>query len=144
MQFEFSAGGVVYKRTEGKTLVLMCKHASYGHWGFPKGHIADTVAGETKEEAALREVNEETGVVAEILEELQPIEYWYNLKGEKRKKKVYFFLMKYISGSIETHDHEMSEVTWLPAEDVEEKLTYDGDKSVWREARELINRGEVA
>lgn len=138
MQFEFSAGGVVYKKEGGKTFILVAKHSKHHGWVFPKGHIGDKIEGETKEEAALREVQEETGITGQILEPLPPIEYWYVFEEEKRHKTVYYFLMEYVSGDIAAHDFEMDEVEWLSQDAVAERLTYPGDKKVWEEAKEKI------
>lgn len=139
MKFEFSAGGVVYKK-EQKLQILIAKHSNHHGWVFPKGLIGDRDDNkhEGKEETALREVKEETGAEGEIEKTLTPITYWYVWEGEKRKKTVYYFLMKYIGGDISVHDHEMDEVEWIDPELVEKKLTYPSDKKVWREAREFI------
>ena len=135
---EFSAGGVVVKHQNSRNEILVVKHGKYGHWSFPKGHIGDKIQGESKETAALREVKEETGTTAEILEELKPETYWYQRDGEKRKKTVYFFLMRYVSGNTSDRDHEMEEVEWLPDVEVLDRLTYPSDKAVWQEAQKLL------
>lgn len=140
--------------------ILLAQHSGHHGWVFPKGHIevskdtgkketplrqgfagqAKEIKGrrETKEEAALREVKEETGVEGKIIRELAPISYWFVQDGEKIKKTVYYFLMEYAGGSIEEHDLEMENVEWITADKVEERLTYPSDKSVWQEARQLL------
>lgn len=138
MTEEFSAGGVVFKKKDGKTRILVSQHSGYHGWVFPKGHVGDKEKGETPEEAALREVKEETGIVGEILEKLTPIDYWYVFEGEKRHKTVQYFVMKFVSGSIENHDFEMEKVEWLPPDEVKKRLTFNGDKKVWEEAHQLI------
>ncbi len=142
MKFEFSAGGVVIKKQivnneerKTETLVLVAQHSQHHGWVFPKGLIDP---GEKKEETAVREVEEETGIKGKILKPLSPIEFWYAFKDEKIKKKVYYFLMEEAGGNIENHDNEMENVEWLPASEVEERLTYKSDKEVWEEARKLI------
>lgn len=142
MRFEFSSGGVVYKKEEGKTLILVCQHSGHHGWVFPKGLIGDQVKGEGKKDTALREVREETGVSGTILRELSPATYWYVWEGEKIKKTVYYFLMEFVSGDISKHDTEMENVQWLAPEQIEGRLTYPSDKKVWQEARELIAHGE--
>ena len=145
MKFEFSAGGVVFKRItnnkEQKILQILVAQHSYHHgWVFPKGLI-DKDKKETKEDAALREVEEETGIVGEILKPLNPVAYWYNLDGEKIRKTVYYFLMKF-KADTGKHDDEMENIEWIPQEEVMNKLTYKSDKEVWEEAEKLLTTSD--
>ena len=151
MKFEFSAGGIVYKKEKNKLLILVAQHSQHHGWVFPKGIIGDKKEketksasakgfGETKEEAAIREVEEETGIKGRITKSLTPVTYWYVFEKVKIKKTVYYFLMEYISGDIRNHDFEMEDVEWIPAEKVEDKLTYKSDRQVWQEAKELLNK----
>lgn len=142
MKFEFSAGGVVYKNEDGKLFILVCQHSQHHGWVFPKGFIGDKeeFKGQTKEETALRETKEETGITGKIIQPLTPITYWYKMDGEKREKTVYYFIMKFVEGDTKNHDWEMENVQWLPVEDVEKRLTYDSDKTVWKEARVEIEK----
>jgi len=147
MKLQFSAGGVVFKNQKSnlknqkdRTLILLAQHSRHHGWVFPKGLIGDHVEGENKETTALREVKEETGVEGKIIKALTPVTYWFVLEKEKVKKTVYYFLMEYVGGDITKHDHEMEAVEWLPIEKVEEKLTYESDKQVWRVALRAINR----
>lgn len=138
MRFEFSAGGIVYKKTGGKILILIAQHSQYHGWVFPKGLIGDHKKGEKKEETAVREVKEETGIDAKIIKPLTPVTYWYAFENEKIKKTVYYFLMEYLSGNIKNHDYEMENVEWIAIDEVYEKLTYSSDKKVWQSAKKLI------
>jgi 8-oxo-dGTP diphosphatase len=148
MKMQFSAGGVVFRQAQDfgskpqfskkKIEVLVCQHSMYHGWGFPKGLIGDHIEGERKEDTALREVEEETGVKGKIIKLLAPVDYWYVFKGEKIHKTVYYFLMEYLSGDITKHDLEMENVEWLPEADVEERLTYPADKKVWSQAKQLL------
>ncbi len=140
MKFEFSAGGIVIKTENKQTYVLLAQHAHHHGWVFPKGLIGDNVKGEKKEETAIREVEEETGVLATLGKPLIPVTYWYQMAGEKRKKTVYYFLMKYVSQDLSKKDDEMENVAWIPMEEVEEKLTYPSDKVVWQVALRAISR----
>ncbi|HYK09027.1 MAG TPA: NUDIX domain-containing protein, partial [Candidatus Eisenbacteria bacterium] len=106
----------------------------------PKGHVGDTIKDETPEEGAIREVQEETGIVGKILEKLAPVDYWYVFEGEKRHKTVVYFTMEYVRGDIANHGWEMENVQWLPIEKVEDRLTFASDKKAWAQAREKINR----
>lgn len=144
MKFEFSAGGVVFKKStntkEDVIYILLAQHSQHHGWVFPKGLIGDREDNkhEGKEETALREVEEETGVIGKILQPLTPVTYWYQWESEKREKMVYYYVMEFISGDFEKRDHEMEAVEWVEFDKVEEKLTYPTDKKVWREAREII------
>lgn len=145
MTDEFSAGGIVFKRndsghSQNDISILVAQHSKHHGWVFPKGHVGDNIHNETAEEAALREVQEETGIVGRILQSLAPIDYWYFFEGEKRHKVVQYFLMEYESGQTKDHDFEMEHVEWLPSREVDEKLTYKGDKKVWEVALRAINR----
>jgi 8-oxo-dGTP diphosphatase len=141
MKFEFSAGGVVFKKLGEQSLVLVCQHSQHHGWVFPKGLIGDHIEGEKKEDTAIREVEEETGVKGKIIKILTPVDYWYFFEGEKMHKTVYYFLMEYISGDIAKHDNEMENVQWLEENEVEKRLTYPADKKVWQEAKQLLAAG---
>ncbi|MBF8249880.1 MAG: hydrolase [Candidatus Levybacteria bacterium] len=153
MKIQFSAGGVVYKKENSETLILVSQHSQHHGWVFPKGLIGDHVEKEDKEETALREVKEETGAEGKIIRALNPITYWLVMDKdpsagrrypeghsgqEKVRKTVYYYLMEFIGGDITKHDHEMEKVEWLPVEKVEDRLTYKSDKIVWAEAKFLI------
>ncbi len=148
---EFSAGGIVFKKQKTnnnkqkeKVLWLVAQHSQHKGWVFPKGLIGDhpaTSSGqvESEEEAAIREVEEETGVKAKIIAKLKkPATYFYTWQGEKRFKTVYYFLMEYISGDIKNHDFEMSAVEWLQMREVKKRLTYSSDKVAFEEALKLF------
>jgi 8-oxo-dGTP diphosphatase len=148
MKIQFSAGGVVFRKTDDKTEILVAQHSQHHGWVFPKGLIGDHIERENKEETAIREVKEETGVDGKIIRGLNPVTYWFMVPsqggsasggdGEKIRKTVYYYLMEFTGGDIAKHDHEMEAVVWLPIDKVEEKLTYKSDKIVWREAKNLI------
>jgi 8-oxo-dGTP pyrophosphatase MutT (NUDIX family) len=145
MTEEFSAGGIVLRQKDGSRVepgmtieILVSQHSQHHGWVFPKGHVGDTIKDETPEEGAIREVQEETGIVGKILQKLTPVDYWYVFEGEKRHKTVVYFTMEYESGNIKDHGWEMENVEWLPIEKVEERLTFASDKKAWTEARQLI------
>jgi 8-oxo-dGTP diphosphatase len=142
MKMQYSAGGIVFRSQKSevrsqKFLVLVCQHSQHHGWVFPKGLIDE---GESKEEAALREVREETGIHGKIIKSLDPVDYWFVLDNQKIKKTVYYFLMEYVGGDTKDHDHEMENVEWIGVEEVEKRLTYESDKKVWQIAKELIAR----
>lgn len=138
MKLEFSAGGIVYKKANNEIKILVSQHSQHHGWVFPKGLIGDKHKGEKKEVTAVREVKEETGIDAEIVRELEPVSYWYVFKGEKIKKTVYYYLMKFLGGDFKDRDFEMENVEWLPVEEVEDRLTYKSDKKVWHKAKQEL------
>jgi 8-oxo-dGTP pyrophosphatase MutT (NUDIX family) len=125
---EFSAGGVVVRGDECVVIVPV-KRSPQGRrvLGLPKGHPDE---GESDEAAAAREVREETGVRAELVEPLGDIEYDYQRRGRRVHKRVRFFLFRYLSGSTADHDHEIEDARWLPLADAAEKLSYEGEREM--------------
>jgi 8-oxo-dGTP pyrophosphatase MutT (NUDIX family) len=97
----------------------------------PKGHPDE---GETMEEAATREVREETGLEAELIEKLGDVEYWYQRKGRRILKKVTFYLFEYRSGSVEDHDDEIEEARWMPLEQAARELSFPGEREMVKRA----------
>jgi len=123
---EYSAGGVVFKE---KKEVLLIKNPS-NVWTFPKGHIEK---GETKEQAALREVKEETNIDAEIITYLGEIHYFFTWKGVRVFKTVYFYLMRYISGT-PVPSWEVKDAKFFPIEEAKKLIKYKGDKEIFSKA----------
>lgn len=138
MKLEFSAGGVVFKKEGENTLILVGQHSQHHGWVFPKGLIGDKIEKETEEATAVREVEEETGIVATIVQPLSPISFWYQFDGEKYKKTVYYFLMQYVGGDTNKRDFELENVEWLKVDEVEQRLTYKSDKKVWAEVEKIL------
>lgn len=133
MKREFSAGGIVFN---DKGQVLLTKHSQNHHWSFPKGLIDP---GQTPREAAVREVKEEGGVKAEILDKVGYSKYIYTLNKEKIFKIVTYFLMKYVSGDPKDHDWEMEEAGWYEPDEALKQLTFSQDKQLLKKALEIKN-----
>src|SRR3954452_10174916 len=93
----------------------------------PKGHPDGE---ESMLDAATREVREETGLVAEPVEKLGDVRYWYALEGERVFKVVSFYLFRYRSGSVRDHDHEVVAAEWLPLGEAAERLSYRGERDM--------------
>ncbi len=136
MKNEFSSGGIVYK--EDQFLLVensRMKNPEEKWWGFPKGHLEE---GESNEEAAIREVEEETGIKSEIIQKIGQSKYNLTKNGENVFKVVTIYLMKYISGDLKAQLEEVSNVIWLPYEEALKKLSYPKDKDLLKKAKELI------
>jgi mutator protein MutT len=125
---EFSAGGVVLRGREVAVIVPV-KRSPGGEkvLGLPKGHVDP---GETPEQAALREVREETGVDAESVGKLGEVRYTYPRKGRSISKKVAFYLLRYRGGDLADHDGEVEEARWMPLEEAIRALTYEGEREM--------------
>jgi 8-oxo-dGTP pyrophosphatase MutT (NUDIX family) len=125
---EFSAGGVVVRGDEVLVIVPK-KRAADGRrvLALPKGHPDP---GETAEQAAAREVREEGGVDAELVERLGDVRYWYRRDGRAVPKRVAFFLFEYRGGDPADHDHEIEDARFMKLSEAREQLTYDGEREM--------------
>ena len=134
---EFSAGGVVIRRFRGRPFVAVVRVRD-GVLALPKGHPEE---GESAAEAARREVREETGLEAELVEKLDDIRYWYSRDGERVMKVVSFFLYRYRAGKVADHDHEVEAAGWIPLEDAPERLAYASERKIAEAALTALSRG---
>jgi 8-oxo-dGTP pyrophosphatase MutT (NUDIX family) len=135
---EFSAGGVVVR--DGRCIVIVpTRRAADGSrvLALPKGHPD---GGESAADAALREVREETGVQAALVEKLGDIRYWYMRGGRRIAKVVSFFLLDYVSGELDDHDHEVEHAEWMPLEEAARRLTYKGERDMVAAGGRVLSR----
>jgi 8-oxo-dGTP pyrophosphatase MutT (NUDIX family) len=125
---EFSAGGVVV--CDGRCVVIVpTRRAADGSkvLALPKGHPEP---GESAAQAALREVREEAGVEARLIDKLGDVRYWYMRDGRRIAKVVSFFLLEYLRGEVSEHDREVEDARWLALEDAARQLTYKGERDM--------------
>ena len=139
MEREFSAGGLVIRRFAGEPFVAAVRVKDGAVLALPKGHLEE---GESSEQAATREVREETGLTAVPVEKLGDVKYWYVRDGERVMKQVSFFLFRYLSGSVRDHDHEVESAEWVRLDEAPSLLAYKGEQDMaraalsrWRESR---------
>jgi len=156
---EISAGGITFKKVKDKkgkenVFWLICQHSQHKGWIFPKGLIGDKNSNESMKEGALREVEEEGGVKAKIIDDSPvKVEYmyqWHNSPhggkdGERTlvKKTVYYYLMQYLSGDPKNHDWEVSEAKFLPENEVKNMLTHKSDRQAFDKILEKFKRNVV-
>lgn len=136
-RIERSAGGVVIRRIDGVHHVLVIRDP-YKNWGLPKGHLEN---GEGPGEAALREVEEETGLSDLMLgSELATIDWYFRAGTQLIHKFCAFYLMTSDSGeAVPELEEGISECIWLPLTDAEARISYDNAREVVRAAREQID-----
>jgi 8-oxo-dGTP pyrophosphatase MutT (NUDIX family) len=125
---EFSAGGVVVRDAECVVIVPTRRAADGSRvLALPKGHPEQ---GESAADAALREVREEAGVDARLVEQLGDVRSWYMRDGRRIAKVVSFFLLEYLSGEVTDHDREVEHARWLALERAARELTHKGERDM--------------
>jgi 8-oxo-dGTP pyrophosphatase MutT (NUDIX family) len=134
---EFSAGGLVIRNLRGRPFAAVVRVRDE-ILTLPKGHPEK---GESAQEAALREVREETGLDATPVEKLGDIRYWYARDGNRVLKVVSFFLFRYRSGRLEDHDHEVEEALWIPLDEAPARLAYRSEKDIAKTALSRLAKG---
>lgn len=133
---ERSAGGVVVRGDE-VIVIVPTRRGPQGQrvLALPKGHVDP---GETPDRTALREVREETGVDAELVERLGEVRYFYQRGGKRIFKRVTFYLFAYRGGSLDDHDDEVEEARWMPLGEAVAALSYDGEREMAERALSAI------
>jgi 8-oxo-dGTP pyrophosphatase MutT (NUDIX family) len=141
MPSEFSAGGVVMNDAGEVVVIVPTRRAADGSkvLALPKGHPDGD---ESPLQAALREVREEAGVDAEMVDSLGEVRYWYQRGGRRIAKVVEFFLLNYVSGDLDDHDHEVEQARWVSAEEAVATLTYAGERDMVRRALSQVQRAK--
>ena len=136
MQREIS--GVVYRRDgDDIEVVLASRRTRRGGlaWGLAKGGVEP---GESYEDAAVREVLEETGYEAAIEASLGDTRYFYVWEDTRIRKTVHFFLMRCTGGDPSGRDDEMEEIRWFPLDRALKRAAYRGEREVLGRAAELL------
>lgn len=140
MTREFSAGGIVFKKEGSELLFLLVRNfnpsRNVNHWGFPKGHLEKD---EKSVAAAIREVKEETNIDAKVIKKVADSKYFFYVGGEKIFKTVAFFLMSYTSGEVQHQASELAEAGWFNYDTSLEKITFEAEKNLLKEANEMID-----
>lgn len=135
---EFSAGGLVVRRQHDRpAAAIIGRTDRRGRllWSLPKGHIEP---GETAAQAAVREVEEETGIVGTVVAPLGKIDYWFVADGRRVHKTVTHFLMHAIGGELSDEDAEVVAVAWVPLDDLSRRLAYADERRIATDAIRLL------
>ncbi len=134
MNFEKSCGAVIYRNINGNLEFLIISHKDDGHWGFPKGHVENN---ESEEQAAIREVYEETGLQVNLINGFR-VSVNYLIKQEIMKE-VIFFLAKVKEQAVYIQLDELSDYKWVGFQHAKKILTYESSKHVLDEASKFIS-----
>lgn len=139
-----SSGGVVFRSKGASYEVALIRVARVGGenaWALPKGWVEK---GEDLEQAAVREVREETGLDAKVLRKLDEITYEFYSKADRGRisKTVHLFLLEHLGGDTADHDEEVEEARWFSIEEAIRTLTYKNEREVVEKAARLIQGGE--
>ena len=137
---EISAGGLVIDSSGTKGLLigridLKDQSREKLLWSLPKGHIE---AGESPEQAAIREVREETGIESEIQKSLGVIDFWFMAGGKRIHKTVHHFVFKEKGGRISPQVSEVDDVRWFPLNEIVDRLAYPDEKKLIARSKELL------
>jgi 8-oxo-dGTP pyrophosphatase MutT (NUDIX family) len=135
VKHERSAGGLVLRRERGTYSGLLIGRSTPRIWSLPKGHIEPN---ESIEMAALREVQEETGIEATIIVKLSDIRYWFYANKMKHSKIVHFFLMRYVNGTPQPQEGEVDEVCWVKLDEMPEMLTHVNERRLIEIAQVIV------
>ena len=133
-----AAGGIVARRENGSVEIVLIAtlKGSTHRWSLPKGHFKSR---ETNEQAAMREVREETGLDVEVVAPLPTIDYWFVEKGMRYHKFVHYFVMRPVGGRFEDHDDEVVDVRWFPYDEAVRRMAYPNERDLVAGNKELID-----
>ena len=135
---ETSAGGLVVDRSGTRPRAAIIGRVDRRGrllWSLPKGHLE---AGETTEDAAVREVEEETGIRGRVVAPLGTIDYWFVAEDRRIHKTVHHYLLEAAGGELSDRDIEVDEVAWVPLDELRDRLAYAGERRLADTAADLL------
>jgi 8-oxo-dGTP pyrophosphatase MutT (NUDIX family) len=132
---ETSAGGLVLDDSRRGALIGRQDRRGRMVWSLPKGHIE---AGETPEAAAIREIQEETGISGSIVAPLGVIDFWFMAENRRVHKTVHHFLLQAVGGELSSDDAEVDSVEWVPLADMSTRLAYADERRLMDRVQELL------
>jgi 8-oxo-dGTP pyrophosphatase MutT (NUDIX family) len=137
IKYLYSSGGVIFRKSDNHFDVGLIATKNRTVWTLPKGIIDKD---ESPEMAAVREIQEETGLTGSIVDKLGEKSYWFYLKDEnaKCKKTVTYFLLEHVSGETNNFSWEVDEAGWFPLDEAINMLHYKSDKEILIKAAEKL------
>lgn len=136
---QVSAGGVAFRQTGQEIEIALISVGKDGRWQLPKGRVDE---GESSQEAALREIREETGLTTECITKIDRIDYWFYFTRDDQRTRVHkyvdFFLVQFVSGKIDDHDFEVNEARWFEIDRASELLAFSNEAKIVKQAKALI------
>jgi 8-oxo-(d)GTP phosphatase len=135
-----SAGGVVWRRNGGKVEIAVCTRFAEHRSSLPKG---TPEPGEEALATAIREVQEETGLIVTPGPSLGSTHYWFRADGSRIHKTVRWWLMRAVGGDVANHDGEFDAVEWVPAPEAVARLSYPDERNIVEKALDRIELGQV-
>lgn len=138
---ETSAGGLVVNAVDGVAycaVIARRNRAGRLEWCLPKGHLE---AGETAEQAAVREVAEETGIVSQVVQHLATIDFWFAGHDRRVHKVVHHYLLMALGGELTTEndpDHEAEDVAWVEIDALPGRLAYPNERRIVAMAKDML------
>lgn len=136
---ETSAGGLVIdsRDADRARAALIGRTDRRGRllWSLPKGHVEP---GETTQDAAVREVAEETGITGQVVGELGTIDFWFVADGRRIHKTVHHFLLMATDGELSADDIEVEEVAWVPLGELPKRLAYADERRLIERVPRLL------
>ena len=138
---EHSSGGAVITIRDGAAHVALIATRNKTRWGLPKGAVTE---GETSEDAALREVREETGLEARIVRPLDTIEYFFRAGDTLIQKRVDFYLMEYVAGELEPQLSEVDAVEWVELSAALRRASFDSERKLLQMAQQALGVSQTS
>ncbi|UPO76593.1 MULTISPECIES: NUDIX hydrolase [Arthrobacter] len=138
---EVSAGGIVVDTSDSQLPVAIIARLNRGgrlEWCLPKGHPEND---EDNQQAAIREIAEETGISGRILSPLGSIDYWFTVSGHRVHKTVHHYLLVAVGGELTIEndpDHEAVDVAWVPLSVLSRRLSFPNERRIADLAREIL------
>ena len=132
---DFSAGGVIYRHHQDGIDIALVRQRAPERWQLPKG---TPKRAESREQAAVREAQEATGLIVRLVCPLGDIQYWFAVGGQRHYKTVAFYLMEAIGGDTSLHDAEYEEASWFVLADALERLAFANEVEILQTAANML------